>query len=257
MKKLFILLALFFLASCDQQSTFTSTPIPAPTDTLPDFSSFTDVKEKKQNFFEFLLPLIYASNQNIMQERQLAQHWIDNPQQLNDKQRQAFSALLTKYRITDSSEELQKQQLLERINIIPPSLVLAQAANESAWGSSRFAKEGNNLFGQWCYEIGCGIIPGERNHRAKHEVKVFKTPYESVASYMRNLNSHPQYEDLRTLRTQQLEQGNTITGQVLAQGLIGYSERREAYVEEIQLMIRHNQLEEYDLSPLGKVLTGN
>ncbi len=130
--------------------------------------------------------------------------------------------------------------------------MLAQAANESGWGNSRFAREGNNLFGQWCFSIGCGIIPGERNHRSRHEVQVFETPFESVSSYMRNLNSHQQYQELRIIREQSLQQNETINGLLLTEGLLGYSERGEDYVLEIQQMIRSNKLQKLDTEPLGE-----
>lgn len=251
MKKLFLLLALLMLVSCDQQSATQSLPS-APQDPLPDFSEFNDVKAKKKAFFSFLLPLVHHANLSIAAERELALRWVNAPDQLSSQEQQQMAQMLKKYRINNEADlQTQQQQLLRKVNTIAPSLVLAQAANESAWGSSRFAKEGNNLFGQWCYELGCGLVPSERNHRAKHEVQIFKTPYDSVASYMRNLNSHPQYKELRTIRDQLLEQNQVVSGNELARGLIGYSERREAYVEEIQAMIRHNQLSQLDASPLG------
>lgn len=256
MKKLLLLTTLLILASCEQQNT-ASLAAPAPADPLPDFSLYTDVQEKKQAFFDFLLPLIHASNQQIMQERALAERWIATPAKLSKKELEKLHALLVKYRITTEEPAEQQRLLLRRIYIIPPSLVLAQAANESAWGLSRFAQEGNNLFGQWCYEMGCGLIPGDRNHRAKHEVRVFETPYDSVSSYMRNLNSHPQYQTLRDLRAEQIQQDELIAGDQLAEGLVGYSERREAYVEEIQTIIRQNDLNDYDQDPLGEHSIGS
>lgn len=223
---------------------------------LPDFSEFNDVKEKKRAFFEFLLPLVYHSNQQILQERALVKKWLADANSLNAKEQQQLEKIRTRYRVVNEDQDTQKQLLLNRVQTLPPSLVLAQAANESAWGTSRFAQEGNNLFGQWCYTMGCGLIPGERNHRSKHEVQIFKTPYDSVASYMRNLNSHPQYKELRDIRTTLKKQQKTVTGVDLAEGLTGYSERREEYVEEIQGMIRHNQLLQLDAAPLGEEISG-
>lgn len=253
MKKLIFVMTLLLLASCDQKAppTTPTATSKATSNLLPDFASFEDTQAKKQAFFNFLLPIIYNANQEILLERAIAEQWISKPNHLSSAKRKKLDKILVKYRITTDEPATQQQLLLEHINIIPPSLVLAQAANESAWGTSRFAVEGNNLFGQWCYDAGCGLIPGERNHSATHEVRVFKSPAESVASYMRNLNSHPQYKDLRQLRKQLVEQKETISGLVLAEGLIGYSERREAYVEEIQAMIRYNRLQTLDEHPLG------
>jgi Bax protein len=121
--------------------------------------------------------------------------------------------------------------------------VLAQAANESAWGRSRFATEGNNLFGQWCFSQGCGLIPNGRPEGATYEVAVFDTPLDSIRSYMMNLNSFHAYDELRKIRKERRDQGQMITGKALAEGLINYSTRREEYVKEIQLMIEHNNLE--------------
>jgi Bax protein len=144
----------------------------------------------------------------------------------------------------------QIQQLKTKVNFIPAALILAQAANESAWGTSRFAREGNNFFGQWCFSKGCGIVPNSRNSGANHEVASFDSPLGSVKSYIRNLNSHPTYALLRTLRQQSIDDGQRVSGELLAQGLIGYSERGEEYVKEIQSMIRYNKLSRFDASTI-------
>lgn len=248
MKIFFIILLSAVLAACD--STPEPSNNPALTAPLPDFSDFTDVKAKKRAFFEFLLPLVYEANQRITVERELVKKWQENDN-LSDVEQEKIERILTKYRVTTDDRDEQETLILRRVQPLPPSIVLAQAANESAWGTSRFAREGNNLFGQWCFTIGCGIIPGERNHRAKHEVRVFESPFNSVSSYMRNLNSHEQYQDLRIIRQQLLEQEATVTGKALANGLLGYSERGEDYVHEIQQMIRFNKLSQLDANPLG------
>jgi Bax protein len=130
--------------------------------------------------------------------------------------------------------------------VIPPSLVLAQAANESAWGTSRFARRGNNLFGQWCFSQGCGLVPRGRVEGASHEVASFSSPYRSVRSYIQNLNRHPTYQLLRDIRLKARNRDDIASGPSLAAGLLGYSERGEDYVEEIRNMIRHNNLDYYD-----------
>jgi len=154
--------------------------------------------------------------------------------------------LLIKYRVNTDDEDEQKELLLLRVNTIPPSLVLAQAANESAWGTSRFAQEGNNLFGQWCFREGCGLVPEARGGSSRHEVRAFESPLESVESYMRNLNSHPRYRELRELREQQIEQQGYASGEILTEGLDGYSTRGQEYIDEIRNMIEHNKLNRFD-----------
>ncbi|MDX8381543.1 MAG: glucosaminidase domain-containing protein, partial [Ghiorsea sp.] len=130
--------------------------------------------------------------------------------------------------------------LLKRVDTVPLELVLSQAANESAWGTSRFARKANNLFGQWCFTKGCGLVPSRRNAGSTHEVAAFKSPQLSVRSYLRNLNTGRVYKDLRTIRAQKRAQGKTATAFELAEGLNKYSERGQAYVKEIRSMIKYN-----------------
>ena len=144
-----------------------------------------------------------------------------------------------------SQYELTKE-LIRRVDVIPTSLVLAQAANESAWGTSRFAREGNNIFGQWCFDEGCGLVPNRRGEDASHEVRAFASVEAAVRAYFRNLNTHPSYEDLRTLRASMRMQGLPLNSMVLARGLTRYSERGMDYVLELQDMIRINELRERD-----------
>ncbi|MFY9180055.1 MAG: glucosaminidase domain-containing protein [Venatoribacter sp.] len=257
----FFFLALFILTGCKPSSDIASTqddgqnictaPDLALPDDIPNFEEISDSKLKKQAFFDYFLPIIYQENSKRSNEQELFSKWLTQPNKLSKAETEAFSKLLTTYQIKSEDPEEIKTLLQRRVQPLPPSLVLAQAANESAWGTSRFAQEGNNYFGQWCFSIGCGLIPGERNHRAKHEVRVFASPQQSVASYMRNLNTHPQYQDLRTIRLQELEQQGYASGLALAEGLSGYSERGEEYVAEIQQMIRYNKLDQLDPMPQG------
>ena len=129
-----------------------------------------------------------------------------------------------------------------RVDIIPASLVLAQAANESAWGTSRFTLEGNNIFGQWCYEEGCGIVPRRRAAGATHEVRRFETIEEAVAAYFVNINTNPVYQYLRELRAQMRVQQLELNPLVLAFGLGRYSERGGNYIDEVQSIIIQNDL---------------
>ncbi len=214
--------------------------------TLPDFSTYTDVKLKKLDFFSFMLPRVKQANQLILQERD----WIKSLQHKSDtfeqEQMDRLLALAKKYKVKFQQPNEIIEELLIRIDTVPASLVLAQAANESAWATSRFAVQGNNLFGQWCYVKGCGLIPRSRGADQHHEVARFKNIQQSIDSYMRNLNSQAAYTDLRDLRQDMREDNSTVSGLTLAKGLLKYSTRREAYVEEIQAMIRQNRLAQYD-----------
>ncbi len=207
------------------------------------------VSEKKANFFSFLKPMIEQANGDVLSQREQLMSIEKQANQLTNSQTETLTALIKTYRV-DQSIPLEQQitELKVKVNTIPAALILAQAANESAWGTSRFAKEGNNYFGQWCFSKGCGLVPKSRNAGANHEVARFDSALGSVKSYIRNLNSHPTYALLRTLRQESIDNGQAPSGEVLAQGLIGYSERGEEYVKEIQSMIRYNKLSRFDVT---------
>lgn len=220
-------------------------PIARPTFApLPDFKSEKDIKQKKKAFFAYLLPMIEYANQKIQLER-------ERLVTIADKKSPSQPDINYLKRLTDKYEEdpeLPSDQLtlalLKKIDTIPPSLVLAQAANESAWGTSRFARKANNLFGQWCFKKGCGLVPKHRKSGSKHEVRKFISPLASVENYMLNINYHRAYNSIREIRQTLRDQQSPVTGEKLATGLINYSERREAYVDEIKNMIRFNKLED-------------
>lgn len=127
-----------------------------------------------------------------------------------------------------------------RVDTIPENMVLIQAANETGWGSSRFAREGMNFFGQWCFKKGCGLVPQSRTKGLSHEVAVFKSVDDSVGAYMRNLNSNAAYGLLRSIRADLRAQGKPVKAEDLVYGLMHYSERQEAYIDELLEMLRHN-----------------
>ena len=213
---------------------------------IPDFSTYKDVNKKKNDFFTFLLPKIKYANDNILKERSKILNLKPSLPNLSNSEISQLANLKDKYEVKLSNHEESIDELLKRIDIIPAPLALAQAANESAWGTSRFAQLGNNLFGQWCYVKGCGIIPKQRSNDQRHEVAKFDNIIDSIESYMRNLNSQNAYEKLRTLRAKSRKNNDAITGINLAKGLWAYSTRREAYVHEIQAMIKQNGLQQYN-----------
>jgi len=213
--------------------------------TMPDFETYTDVNKKKEDFFNFLLPRVKAANNKIREERS----WLLglNPDNLSNDDQVRLTELADKYEVEDASNNSEIIEVLKRrIDVIPASLVLAQAANESAWGTSRFAKQGNNLFGQWCYVKGCGLVPMQRQTNERHEVAKYDDIQGSIESYMRNLNAQFSYADFRTKRAILRKNNKSISGIKLAEGLLKYSTRREAYVHEIQAMIKQNNLSRLD-----------
>lgn len=213
---------------------------------LPNFADFATTQERKAAFFDYLFPRAALANQRVLSLRQRVET-LAAKQTLTAEDGAFLAQEAERLRIDApvGSKEL-FEKLIRRLDIIPPSLVLAQAANESAWGTSRFARQGNNLFGQWCFSQGCGMVPSGRVDGARHEVASFETPYQSVRSYIANLNRHPSYQELRMDRAQLRAQNQPLSGQALAPGLHAYSARGNAYIDEIIDMMRFNQLQRYD-----------
>ena len=222
-------------------------PLPAwAHNDLPDFSGYTDTTERKVAFFSFLYPRIVLANSRILLEREYLDS-LAGKSELSEREVKWLSDQSQRLRVeADTGSEEQFALLRKRLDVIPPSLILAQAANESAWGTSRFALEGNNLFGQWCFTKGCGLVPQGRVDGASHEVAKFSSPYQSVRSYIQNLNRHATYHLVRDIRLQDRRADKPLSGLELAEGLLGYSERGQDYIKEIRSMIRYNNLEFYD-----------
>lgn len=215
---------------------------------LPDFSNYTQVQQKKSAFFDYILPLVNKSNQLVLADRSELEMLAGEAGDLTFFQRRTLNEIAEDYFVDreDRSDKEIINQLLLRVDPVPASLALAQAAIESAWGTSRFAVQGNNLFGQWCYKKGCGLVPLQRNSGSQHEVAKFSTVSDSVESYIRNINTHRAYKDLRVSRARLRSAENAASGYQLAENLLEYSELREKYVHEVQAVIRINKLSQYD-----------
>lgn len=214
---------------------------------LPDFASIVDVGQKKQAFVDFILPAIRSANYDIQQERVFLKQLKIN--QMTDAQRVRFETLAEKYQQPQKKDQTLVEwhaELLKKVDIIPPALALAQAANESAWGTSRFAVDGMNFFGQWCFSVGCGLVPDRRPEGQTYEVRLFGSPAESVAAYMLNLNAFHTYEALRDIRANKRAKNEPLNSEALAEGLLAYSTKREVYIAELQSMIRFNKWQSYD-----------
>lgn len=200
------------------------------------------VQQKKMVFFRLLAPLILVANENILLERRLIE-----TAPLDDV---VLQRIALKYKITQDAEtpltEAQRQTLLQEVDIMPPSLVLAQAAEESGWATSRFTVEGNAFFGQWDFS-GKGMIPKQqRKELGNYGLARFDTPQASVEGYMLNLNTNNAYKKLRKLRANLRTENKPITGLELAGTLDKYSERGQAYIDGIREMIRYNKLDQVD-----------
>jgi Bax protein len=212
---------------------------------LPDFASIRDVKEKKRQFFAFIKPAVLAENKKIMTLRTRVEHLIAQltlEQPFSEQEHAFVSGLIKQYKVNKKFSLLrQLYELQLKVDVIPPALILVQAANESAWGTSRFARIGLNFFGVWCYKKGCGMVPNGRNVGAKHEVAAYSSIEQGVARYLKNINTNSAYTVFRTIRGQLREQDQPLAPEILATGLIPYSERGTDYVLELTEMIRHNR----------------
>jgi len=220
----------------------------AVADTIPDFTKYEAGTERKKEFFNYLLPLINNHNATILKSRDKISEWSQHRDNIGWLDHFQLENFLEVYQLDnfDTNDENDWATLLRRVDVIPASLALAQAANESGWGTSRFAREGNNFYGQWCFKRGCGMVPNDRGIRDIHEVAVFNSPSDSVASYLRNLNSHKAYKTLRKIRMNLRAAVQPVTGDELANGLEKYSQRGQDYIKEIRSIIRHNNLQKYD-----------
>lgn len=212
---------------------------------LPNFSKIKDVKEKKRRFFAFIKPAVVTENEKILASRLEIERLIEQlslEQPLTKEDHALIASLVKKYKVSKKFSLLkQLYELQLRVDIIPPALVLVQAANESAWGTSRFARMGLNFFGVWCYRKGCGMVPNGRNTGAKHEVAAYNSVNAGIARYLHNINTHHAYRVFRAIRGQLREQNQPLRPEILATGLTAYSERGADYVLELTDMIRHNR----------------
>ena len=178
---------------------FFSKPLQSPSvpQPLPDFASL-DVSARKAEFFAYLQPIVAAVSSDVDEERVFVLETrarVAAGKGLTGAQRARVTALVDRYDVDaegDAPIETVLSQLAERVDTIPTSLVLVQAATESGWGTSRFAVEGNNLFGQRCYDTGCGLAPAGRTNPS-FSVKAFASVEDSVRSYVHNINTHSQY----------------------------------------------------------------
>ena len=212
--------------------------------------------EKKKVFLSILLPIALRGNELALEERKrLKVAFLTN----NIYKIEYFAK---KYKVKNftkinfgSLNSLQlrniKKELLIKVNRVPVSMIIAQAIIESGWGASRFAQEGNALFGEWTWKNNDGIKPNG-NLDANFAVKSFKNISESLNSYILNLNRHPAYTEMRNYRSMMFKAGKDITGYDTAAYLENYAEIGLAYVEKVNDMIKSNKLYKFENSVLEK-----
>lgn len=215
-----------------------------------DFHEIRRAQLKKKLFHRIMLPLVRLENERVFNLRSEIQKLKTKYEKetLEPAERSFLKQQIVEYDLADEASEAKitgesLAQLLPRVHVIPSSLVLAQAVNESGWGTSRFCRVANNIFGEWTYNKSKGIKPAGVDESVDYRVRKFPNLRASVKSYMNNLNSHHAYESFRALRDQQEDALNSLE---LVKGLEKYSQRREKYVESISNLIRYNDYQQYD-----------
>lgn len=212
---------------------------------LPDRLTEVDrVGKRKRLFIKTMLPAILHANQAIRAERDFVETLIalDIPQgKLPAEMRRKLYDLADKYQVDPASLETLKR----RVDIVPPALVLAQAAIETGWGTSRFAQQGNAIFGEHTSDPDApGMVP-QGLEDPGFRVRAFETVNQSVTAYLRNLNTHAAYARLRAIRADARARGDYPDGPEMAAGLLDYSARGRNYVQDIRLTIRANELQQF------------
>ena len=216
-----------------------------------DLSEVRQTSKRKKIFFKTVLPLILQVNDEIRLERRhlLGLHALEKKgESLPAKDRLWLIVLAERYKLRLPSI----QKLLKRVDIVPVSLALAQAAEESGWGTSRFSLEGNAIFGEWTFSKSKGLVPLKRGAGKLHRVRVFNSLLDSVRAYARNLNTHSAYGKFRLLRQEIRESGLQIRGRQLVNTLGSYSERGTDYLEGIRAIIGANKLDSLDDAKLSE-----
>ena len=209
-----------------------------------DLNTLGDTKKKRDLFIKILLPLILDENQKITKDRKrlfkiLSKNFNSAGERVWLKRR------FKEYKIDDG--DLSKLKM--RMDIIPVSLALAQAANESGWGTSRFALEGNALFGQWTWSKK-GISPKNKDPNKSHKVLQFQILKASVRAYKNNLNTHNAYQEFREARAKLRQEDKPIIGLELSKYIKNYAAIGEKYVVIINDIIERNSLTDFDKATL-------
>jgi Bax protein len=219
-----------------------------------DWTELSDTDARKDVFIGIMLPLALRANEIVLNQRSRLLGILDRLEagkRLSSKDRAWAQALAASHGLDMPKVELKRlKTLVRRIDAVPPSLTIAQAAIESGWGSSRFAAEGNALFGQWAEEGDGAIVPANRDEGRTYAIKTFETLQDSVLAYMRNLNSHRAYRKFRAARAAMRRDGKPISGPALAEYLSAYSQKGERYVRNLRAIMEHNNLALLDAAAL-------
>ena len=204
-----------------------------------DLDTIKSIKEKKETFLQILLPLVVAENEKIKEDREYLLKILKGNDSVETKK--WLNKKYKKYKVADKNIN----QLIKKIDIIPTSIALAQAAKESGWGTSRFALEGNAIYGQWTWN-GDGIEPLEKTKDQNHKILKFPLLRASVKAYINNLNTHRGYKSFRDRRAELRKQNKKLAGLELIHELENYAQTGKEYTKILEQIIRQNDLDELE-----------
>ena len=209
-----------------------------------DLEDLQSVQLKKETFIKIVLPLIVAENEKILDDREKLKI-LKNKKFTSETEKQWLRQKLLEYKVKRSD----LNELMLRMDMIPASIALAQAAKESGWGTSRFALEGNAIFGQWTWD-GQGIAPLKRDGDKNHKILKFPILRASVKAYKNNLNTHKSYLKFREKRKQLRDKNKNITGLALTDTLKNYAQTGSEYTKILNKIIMQNRLSDFELVKL-------
>ena len=210
-----------------------------------DIRHIRETGVRKSLFFKTVLPLVLQVNEEILRDRRRLWNLhfqISLGKTPAPEDRLWLMVMAERY----GFKKVSIQALLKRVDIIPPSMALAQAAEESGWGTSRFVREGNAVFGQWTFSETRSLLPSRRDVDKQHRVRTFSSLLDLVRAYAHNLNTHRAYRKLRRLRNSLRLKGAPVEGLLLVDNIESYSERGEKYVKDIRSLIEGNNLHRLD-----------
>ena len=205
-----------------------------------DLNELPNARLKKETFIKIVLPLVVAENERILADRKKLQR-ILKKKQTSDLEKQWLRQKLLEYKVKKGNMD----ELVERVDIIPTSIALAQAAKESGWGTSRFALEGNAMFGQWTWSDN-GIAPLDREGNKNHKILKFPILRASVKAYQNNLNTHKSYSNFRDKRMTMREKSKSIKGLELTETLKNYAQTGSEYTKILNQIIIQNRLTDFE-----------
>jgi Bax protein len=210
-----------------------------------NYYNIKNIKEQKKAFFNILSPMIEKEQKKVLRDREFVKSYFHSG--LFGFRHDGLGVLkLMKIKKYYKIKDLYSyEEYLRKVDIIPTSIILAQAALESGWGKSRFVRKANNIFGQWTYS-GKGLIPENRDEGAKHRIKIFKSLQDAIQAYLRNINTGWAYKSLRKKREMLRKNNVAINGLDLYDQYINYSQIREEYIKRLKKMILQNNLLIYD-----------